>query len=776
MMLSDNLEHSLRQAFEFALNFQHEYMTLEHLLYALTGDPDAIVIFEACQINLEKLRQDIFTFIKNDLNILVTEKKPSPKPTHAFQRVIQNASVHLSSDPSEKISAVHVLIALFSEQESHAVYFLQMHNLSKLDILNFIAHGITKNTESTQFFGSNFLPQNDIDNQLNDLFTYTEKENSNSKNTNPLQLYCVNLNDKARQNRIDPLIGRQYEIQRAIQILARRTKNNPLLVGNPGVGKTAIIEGLALQIVNKTAPELLHNSIIYALDMGILLAGTRYRGDFEERLKSLIQSIKQEKNAILFIDEIHTIVGAGSTTNGSMDASNLLKPVLAEGSLKCIGSTTYKEYRQYIEKDHALVRRFQKIDIPEPSIDETINILKGLKKNYEKYHNVKYTHDALETAVTLSARYIHDRKFPDKALDIIDEVGAIQAISPAKKRKKTITVNDIEKTIANIARIPENTVSTSDKKLLSQIDNKLKKVIFGQDQAIETLASAIRISRAGLRSEKKPIGNYLFAGPTGVGKTEIARQLSIHLGIKLIRYDMSEYMEKHSVSRMIGAPPGYIGFDQGGLLTDIIDQNPYAILLLDEIEKAHPDLHNILLQVMDHGILTDHNGKEINFRNIIIIMTTNTGATEFARSAIGFVKNHQAGYANEAINEKFSPEFRNRLDAIINFRPLSKPIVAQIVDKFINELNTRLSNKNIIIEISKSAKDWLVENGYDPLYGARPMHRIIQDFINKPLSNEILFGTLTKGGKVHVVVKNNKISLNCLKKISSISSRKNELV
>lgn len=759
-MLSDNLERSLRHAFEIALSFQHEYVTLEHLLYALINDPDAVNIFEAYQIDIDKLRQEIFSFIKNDLKILITIKKISPKPTSAFQRVIQNASIHLSSDPNDQINAIHVLIALFSEQESHAVYFLQMYNLSRLDILHFIAHGITKQSDSINFLNNANFQFNETNDPINDLFTFEDKENSNTKESNPLKLYCVNLNEKAKQNLIDPLIGRTYEIQRTIQILARRTKNNPLLVGNPGVGKTAIVEGLAFNIVNKNIPKMLQNCVIYALDMGLLLAGTRYRGDFEERLKALIQIIQQEKNAILFIDEIHTIVGAGSTSNGSMDASNLLKPALAEGSLRCIGATTYKEYRQYIEKDHALVRRFQKIDIREPSVHETINILKGLKNTYETYHNVKYTQDALETAVILSARHIHDRKLPDKALDIIDEVGAIKALADHQKRKQTITVADIEKTIASLARIPQNTITSDDKKLLLHINHKLKKIVFGQDQAIEKLTSAIKIAKAGLRSEKKPIGNYLFAGPTGVGKTEIARQLASLLGIKLIRYDMSEYMEKHSISRLIGAPPGYVGFDQGGLLTDTMDQNPHAVLLLDEIEKAHPDLQNILLQVMDHGILTDHNGKEINFRNIILIMTTNTGATEFSRSTIGFIKDNPTNHANESINERFSPEFRNRLDAIINFNPLSKKTIAQIVDKFINELNQQLANKKITLKISKSARSWLIENGYDPLYGARPMERIIQDCINKPLANEILFGQLTKGGLVHIHKKNNKLMFN----------------
>lgn len=772
-MLSKNLEHSLRRAFELAIHYQHEFITLEHLLYSLTDDPDAMIIFEACQVNIDKLRRDILIFIKNDLTILITNKNGSPKPTNAFQRVIQNATLHPSSHAHEKINAIHILIALFSEQESHAVYFLQSHHLTKLDILNFVAHGITKNASFTSLF--EFNNDDDASDDMNDSFSYENSDNPKNNETNPLDLYCVNLNEKAIKGLIDPLIGRTHEIQRTIQILARRTKNNPLLVGSPGVGKTAIIEGLALQIVNKTIPTILQNSTIYALDMGILLAGTRYRGDFEERLKALIQALQQKENAILFIDEIHTIVGAGSTSNNSMDASNLLKPALAEGSLRCIGSTTYQEYRQYIEKDHALVRRFQKIDVNEPSIHETIDILHGLKNSYESFHKVHYTKEAIETAVTLSAKYIHDRKLPDKALDIIDEVGSIQALQPETKRKKTITVTDIEKTIATLARIPEKSISSNDKKLLLQIDHQLKKIIFGQDYAIDMLTSAIKISRAGLRSSQKTIGSYLFSGPTGVGKTEVTRQLANLLGMKLIRFDMSEYMEKHSISRLIGAPPGYVGFEQGGLLTDSVDQHPHAVLLLDEIEKAHPDLYNILLQVMDYGKLTDHNGKEVSFRNVILIMTTNVGAVDMNRSSIGFTRNFDVNTNEEALNDKFSPEFRNRLDAIITFNSLSEKTITQIINKFIDELKNQLIEKQVSLEISNSAKKWLMKHGYDPLYGARPMGRVIQDHINKPLANEILFGQLVKGGIVHISEKEGQLTFDYKKKNASKTRKKQAL-
>lgn len=749
-MLSNNLEHSLHRAFELAGKYHHEYATLEHLLFGLTEDPDAIAIFDACRINIQQLRQDIQHFIQNDLSILTTHPPLHPKPTTAFQRVIQRASIHVQSSDAQEVNAANVIIALFSEHESHAIYFLQTQNLTKLDVLNFIAHKMAKTHPSQPYTAED----ND---DLEDFFIEEPKE-SNHNTENPLNQFCINLNEKAASGLIDPLIGRDAEIERAIQILCRRNKNNPLLVGDPGVGKTAIIEGLALKIINKTIPAILQNSVIYALDMGILMAGTRYRGDFEERLKTIIQALQKEEKAILFIDEIHTIVGAGSTSNGSLDASNLLKPALADGSLRCIGSTTYKEYRQHIEKDHALVRRFQKIDITEPSPDETIQILLGLKDNYEKHHNVSYTKDAIKTAVTLSVKYIHDRKLPDKALDIIDEVGAIQALLPENKRKKTIHVNDIEKTIAKLARIPEKTVSSDDKKSLKQIETKLKKEIFGQDEAIDLLSSAIKMSRAGLRSAEKPIGSYLFCGSTGVGKTEVARQLAQVLGIPLVRFDMSEYMEKHSVSRLIGAPPGYVGFDQGGLLTDFVDQHPHCVLLLDEIEKAHTDIYNILLQVMDHGTLTDHNGKQVNFRNTILIMTTNAGASDFNKPAIGFVNNPINVDNNETIKETFSPEFRNRLDAIVPFSALSKLTITKVINKFIQELQNRLNEQNVILTLSHSAKEWLMQHGYDPVYGARPLNRIIQDNISKILAEEILFGQLTNGGEVHIKAHNNQLA------------------
>lgn len=747
-MLSNNLEHSLRRAFELAGKYHHEYATLEHLLYGLTEDPDAIAIFNACRINVQQLRHDIQYFIQNDLSILTTTTDTQPKPTTAFQRVIQRASIHVQSNDAHDVSAANVIVALFSEHESHAVYFLQTQNLTKLDVLNYIAHRISKTSSSHPYTSED----ND---DLEDFFL--EDQTQQNQNENPLKQYCVNLNEKAAAGLIDPLIGRDNEVERTIQILCRRTKNNPLLVGDPGVGKTAIVEGLALKITEGTIPAILENCTVYALDMGILMAGTRYRGDFEERLKAIIQALQNEDKAILFIDEIHTIVGAGSTSNGSLDASNLLKPALAEGSLRCIGSTTYKEYRQHIEKDHALVRRFQKIDVVEPSAEETFQILLGLKENYEEYHNVSYTKDAIKTAVTLSIKYIHDRKLPDKALDIIDEVGAIQALFPKTKKRKVITVNDIEKTISKLTKIPEQTISADDKKALKQIDAKLKKAIFGQDPAIDILASAIKLSRAGLRSPEKPIGSYLFCGSTGVGKTEVARQLAEVLGIKLIRFDMSEYMEKHSVSRLIGAPPGYVGFDQGGLLTDFVDQHPHCVLLLDEIEKAHTDIYNILLQVMDHGSLTDHNGKTINFRNTIIIMTTNAGAAEFNKPTIGFINSHVNVDNNEALKDTFSPEFRNRLDAIVPFAALSETTISKVVNKFIHELQDRLSAQQVILTLSNSAKDWLIKHGYDAVYGARPLGRVIQDHISKPLADEILFGKLIRGGNVEIHTKDDHL-------------------
>ncbi|CAI3945314.1 ATP-binding subunit ClpA (ClpA) (PDB:1KSF) [Commensalibacter communis] len=766
-MLSNNLEHSLCRAFELAGKYNHEYATLEHLLYGLTEDPDAIVIFDACRVNIPQLRHDIQYFVQNDLSILTTNIETNPKPTTAFQRVIQRASIHVQSNEAQDVNAANVIIALFSEHESHAVYFLQTQNLTKLDVLNFLAHKITKKSSPPHY------PHLSEDNDdLEDFFLDEQKEQTNSNNENPLYQYCVNLNEKAASGLIDPLIGRDAEVERTIQILCRRTKNNPLLVGDPGVGKTAIIEGLALKIVDETIPEILKNSTIYALDMGILMAGTRYRGDFEERLKAIIQALQNEEKAILFIDEIHTIVGAGSTSNGSLDASNLLKPALANGSLRCIGSTTYKEYRQHIEKDHALVRRFQKIDVIEPTADETFQILLGLKENYEKHHNISYTKEAIQTAVTLSIKYIHDRKLPDKALDIIDEVGAIQALLPVNKRKKIINVHDIEKTIAKLARIPEKTVSSDDKKSLKQIDLKLKKAIFGQDQAIDLLTSAIKMSRAGLRPSEKPIGSYLFCGSTGVGKTEVARQLAHVLGVKLIRFDMSEYMEKHSISRLIGAPPGYVGFDQGGLLTDFVDQHPHCVLLLDEIEKAHADIYNILLQVMDHGTLTDHNGKVVNFRNAVIIMTTNAGASEFSKPVIGFVNNHINIDNNEAIKETFSPEFRNRLDAIVPFAPLSKLTISKVVNKFMQELQERLNEQKVSLTLSQPAKDWLIKHGYDPVYGARPLNRIIQDNISKTLAEEILFGQLVNGGEVHIQVDNDQLSFEY--KAAALQKRKRQ--
>lgn len=763
-MLSRNLEYSLRRAINLAGSHNHEYVTLEHLLLGLTEDPDALNVFQACNINLKRLHNDLLQFIENDLTILTTTLSTDPKPTAAFQRVIQRATIQVQSSGNDEVNGANILVSLFSERESHAVYFLQLQDMTRLDALNFIAHGIAKSCERPIHNASDNMENSSSFNEAKE-----EKENT-------LDLYCVNLNEKAKKGRIDPLIGRENEIERTVQILCRRTKNNPLYVGDPGVGKTAIAEGLAKRIVEKQIPSILRNRTVYALDMGNLLAGTRYRGDFEERLKAVINALQEHRGAILFIDEIHTIIGAGSTSNGAMDASNLLKPALAEGSLHCIGSTTYKEYRQYFEKDHALIRRFQKIDVSEPSIEDTVKILQGLKVHYEKHHHVRYTDEAIRGAVELSVKYINDRKLPDKAIDIIDEVGASRILLPEKRRRETIGLQDIEKTIAKIARIPPKSVSSDDKIVLKNLEEGLKGRVYGQEQAIEALSTAIKMSRAGLREVEKPIGNYLFSGPTGVGKTEVARQLAAILGIELIRFDMSEYMERHSISRLIGTPPGYVGFEQGGLLTDAVDQHPHAVLLLDEIEKAHPDLYNILLQVMDHGKLTDHNGKEINFRNIILIMTTNAGAAEMNQEVIGFARTQREGEDEEAIKEKFTPEFRNRLDAIIPFSPLSPEVISRVVDKFILQMEDQLADRNVTIKLTSAAKEWLIDRGYDPLYGARPLSRIIQEHIKKPLADEILFGNLIKGGTVSIAVKNNELNFKYTPSVESKSKKNKELV
>ena len=757
-MLSRNLEQTLHRSLALANKRRHEYATLEHLLLGLAEDTDAAGVLKACGVDLDKLKADLGEFLDKDLAGLATDRPGDPKPTAGFQRVVQRAAIHVQSSGRDEVSGANVLVALFSERESHAVYFLQLQDMTRLDAVNFISHGIAKAPgRSTQrpVAGSQ-QPDNEKEPERED------RPSSSRKGQEALTNYCVNLNKKAQAGKIDPLIGRDLEIERTIQILCRRTKNNPLYVGDPGVGKTAIAEGLAKRIVEGDVPEVLAKSVIFALDMGSLLAGTRYRGDFEERLKAVVSELENMPGAILFIDEIHTVIGAGATSGGAMDASNLLKPALASGNLRCVGSTTYKEFRNYFEKDRALVRRFQKIDVNEPSVEDTVKILRGLKLNYERHHKVEYTEEAIRAAVELSAKYIHDRKLPDKAIDVIDEVGASRMLLPEHLRRKIVTLRDVEEIVAKIARIPPKSVSADDKETLRHLERDLKAMVFGQDKAIEALAAAIKLARAGLREPEKPIGNYLFSGPTGVGKTEVARQLASTMGIELIRFDMSEYMERHSISRLIGAPPGYVGFDQGGMLTDAIDQHPHAVLLLDEIEKAHPDLFNILLQVMDHGKLTDHNGKVVDFRNIILIMTTNAGASDLAKEAIGFGRETREGEDGEAIKRLFTPEFRNRLDATIAFATLTPEIVGRVVEKFVMQLEAQLADRNVTIELSSAAKEWLAERGYDRLYGARPLGRVIQEYIKKPLAEELLFGKLVKGGSVKVTLKDGKLEFETL--------------
>jgi len=744
-MLSRNLEKTLHRALALASARRHEYITLEHLLLALCEDPDALTVFSACDADVVRLELELSRFLDTELRALVTSALGDPTPTAGFQRVIQRAAIHVQSSGRDEVTGANILVALFSERESHAVYFLRQQDMSRLDAVNFISHGISKRPGRSQ----SRTPQGADDGQ--------GEADVVKKGPEALGAYCVNLNVKATEGRIDPLIGRDAEVDRTIQILCRRTKNNPLYVGDPGVGKTAIAEGLARRIIKGEVPEVLLNAVIYSLDMGSLLAGTRYRGDFEERLKQVLKELEALPGAILFIDEIHTVIGAGATSGGSMDASNLLKPALAQGVIRCMGSTTYKEYRSHFEKDRALVRRFQKIDVNEPTVEDAVKILTGLKPYYETYHNVRYTAEAIRTAVELSVRYIGDRKLPDKAIDIIDEVGAARMLLPENKRRKTVTVKDIEDVVAKIARIPPKSVSTDDRTALKNLERDLKTMVFGQDAAIEALSAAIKLSRAGLRDAQKPIGSYMFAGPTGVGKTEVARQLARSLGIELLRFDMSEYMERHSISRLIGAPPGYVGFDQGGLLTDGVDQHPHCVLLLDEIEKAHPDLFNILLQVMDHGKMTDHNGKPVDFRNVILIMTTNAGAAELAKNAIGFGRESRDGEDKEIIDKMFSPEFRNRLDATISFAPLAMEMVEKVVDKFIMELEAQLAERHVVIELSDDARRWLAFKGYDSKMGARPLARVIQEHIKKPLAEELLFGKLVHGGTVDVQLENDKL-------------------
>ncbi len=737
-MLSRNLEQSLHRALALSNERSHEFATLEHLLLALTEDRDSVAVLRACGIDLERLRCDLIDYLDNDLAFLSREDSGDPKPTAGFQRVLQRAAIHVQSAGREEVTGANVLVSMFAERESHAIYFLQEQNMSRLDAVNYISHGIAKVTENAETRTVRGAEE--------------EEEDILKAGFEALESYCVNLNAKARAGKVDPLIGREAEVERTIQILCRRTKNNPLYVGDPGVGKTAIAEGLARRIVDGEVPEVLRTTTIYSLDMGSLLAGTRYRGDFEERVKAVLTELDSIPSSILFIDEIHTVIGAGATSGGSIDASNLLKPALASGNLRCIGSTTYKEYRNYFEKDRALVRRFQKIDVNEPSQSDSIKILRGLKPYYEKHHGVRYTAEAIRAAVELSARYITDRRLPDKALDVIDEAGASQMLLPENKRRKKITVKDVERIVAGIARIPPKTVTKDDKESLRNLDCDLKTMVYGQDEAIGALASSIKLARAGLREVEKPIGCYLFSGPTGVGKTEVARQLALTLGIELVRFDMSEYMERHTVSRLIGAPPGYVGFDQGGLLTDAIDQHPHAVLLLDEVEKAHPDLFSLLLQIMDHGKLTDHNGKAIDFRNVILVMTTNAGAMEMTKHAVGFERVKREGDDQEEIERLFSPEFRNRLDATIAFASLTPEIMAKVVDKFIIQLEAQLLDRGVSIELTEAARAWLAKKGYDDRYGARPLARVIEEQVKRALSEELLFGRLEKGGYVRIDV------------------------
>ncbi len=743
-MLSSNLEKTLKDAYELATANKHEFVTLEHLLLKLVDNKDALSVFNACGVNVELLKKNLENFILNDLKELKENYNGEPKLTNGFQRVLQRAAIHVQSSGREEVTGANIVVAIFSEKESHAVYFLIDQKMTRLDAVQYISHGIAK----IQNYGSNESEHKED----------AGKSNEKNQSKKALDLFCINLNLKAKKGNTDKLIGRKKEVDRTIQILCRRQKNNPLLVGDAGVGKTAIAEGLAKRIVDKDVPEVVLDATIFSLDMGALLAGTRYRGDFEERLKEVLKELEKEKKAILFIDEIHTVIGAGATSGGSIDASNLLKPSLGNGTIRCIGSTTYKEFTNYFEKDRALVRRFQKIDVKEPTKNEAIKILIGLKGYYENHHNIKYSSESIISAVELSSKYIGDRKLPDKAIDILDEAGASQYLLPQNKRKKIITSKDIEEVVALIARIPSKNVNNDDKQNLLNLERDLKNFVFGQDQAIKELSSSIKLSRAGLREEGKPIGSYLFSGPTGVGKTEVARQLSKTMGIELLRFDMSEYMERHTVSRLIGAPPGYVGFDQGGLLTDSVNQNPHCVLLLDEIEKAHYDLFNILLQVMDYGKLTDHNGKVVDFRNVILIMTTNAGAIDISRKKIGFNSSRSSEDSKEAINKIFTPEFRNRIDSVVHFNHLSKKVVLSIVDKFIIEIESMLDEKSVTLSIDYETKKYLSDKGYDEIYGARELGRIIQQEIKKPMAEELIFGKISKGGHVSINLKNGQIS------------------
>jgi ATP-dependent Clp protease ATP-binding subunit ClpA len=747
-MLSKELEFTLNLAFKEAREKSHEFMTVEHLLYALLGNPSAVEVLRACGADIEVLKQEVGQFLDETTPKLSSDDARETQPTLGFQRVLQRAVFHVQSSDKQDVTGANVLVAIFSEQESQAVYFLNKLNVTRLDIVNYISHGISK------------LPEQEEES----LDVTEDRESPDSAAKQPLDMFATNLNEQAAQGRIDPLIGRQAEIQRTVQILCRRRKNNPLFVGEAGVGKTALAEGLAKMIVEGEVPEVLLNSTIYSLDIGSLVAGTKYRGDFEKRFKAVLSQLKNESGTILFIDEVHTIIGAGAASGGVMDASNLMKPMLASGELKCIGSTTYQEYRGIFEKDHALSRRFQKVDIVEPSVEETISILKGLKSRFEEHHKIKYSPRALRTAAELADRYINDRHLPDKAVDVIDEAGAGQQLLPPSRRKKTIGVADIERVIAQMARIPEKTVSATDKESLHNLERDLKMVVYGQDTAIETLSASIKMTRSGLGNENQPIGSFLFSGPTGVGKTEVARQLARIMGLELVRFDMSEYMERHTVSRLIGAPPGYVGYDQGGLLTEAISKNPHVVLLLDEVEKAHPDVFNLLLQVMDHGTLTDNNGRKADFRNVVLIMTTNAGAQETSRASIGFTRQDHSSDAMEAIKRLFTPEFRNRLDAIVQFNALDPAVITQVVDKFIYELEGQLHEQQVTIDVDEPARLWLARRGYDPKMGARPMARIIRQYIKKPVADELLFGKLANGGHLKVRLEGDELAFEITEK------------
>ena len=749
-MLDKDLEQTLNDAFRAARDNRYEFVTVEHLLLALLDNPAAMKTLRACDADMDELRDELARFIENNSTRLTSDDERETQPTLGFQRVFQRAVQHVQSSGKKEVSGANILIAIFSERESHAAFFLNRQNVTRLDVVNYIAHGITKNPEDET--GSP------------DALNEDDETTPGKDDTNPLENYTVNLNQQAELGKIDPLIGREHEVQRTLQILCRRRKNNPVFVGEAGVGKTAITEGIARQIVDGRVPEILQDCTIFSLDMGALLAGTKYRGDFEKRFKGVIAELMKRPGAILFIDEIHTIIGAGAASGAVMDASNIIKPVLASGDIKCIGSTTWQEFRGIFEKDRALARRFQKIDVSEPSANETVKILQGLKSSFEEHHQVRYTNQSLRSAAELSERYITDRHLPDKAIDIIDEAGASQRLLPPSRRKKTVGVQDIENIVARIARIPPKTVTTSHRDIMMNLERNLKMVVFGQDRAVESLATAIKMARSGLGNSEQPIGAFLLAGPTGVGKTEISKQLANAMGIQLLRFDMSEYMERHTVSRLIGAPPGYVGFDQGGLLTDEVNKHPHCVLLLDEMEKAHPDVFNLMLQVMDHGTLTDTNGRHIDFRNVILIMTTNAGAERISRASVGFTRQDHSSDAMEVINKTFSPEFRNRLNAIIEFNALDRKTILNVVDKFLIELQAQLDDKKVIIDVDEAARLWLAEHGYDRTMGARPMARLIQEQLKKRLAEELLFGKLLHGGHVSVSATDDELTIEIAEK------------